>query len=217
MGQNDYCNFFPVKIELQNTGKKFNTDWIFRNLSCTFEKDNAYAILGRNGSGKSTLLQVIAGSIHPTAGRVIYSNEGDMISDQNIFRYISCSAPYLELIEEFKLLEMLQFHFHFKKMMTGYTINKVIGMMGFKIDEYKPIRLFSSGMKQRVKLILAFLSDTPLLLLDEPTTNLDQAGTEWYRNLVNEFSKKRTVIICSNLQHLETEFCTGTLLIEDFK
>jgi ABC-type multidrug transport system ATPase subunit len=217
MGQIDCCNCSPVKIQLQNTGKKFNTDWIFHNLSYTFEKDNAYAILGRNGSGKSTLLQVIAGSMHPTAGKVIYSIEGGVISDQNIFRYITCSAPYLELIEEFKLLEMLQFHFRFKKLVTGYTINKVIGMLGFKNEAHKPIRLFSSGMKQRVKLILAFLSDTPLLLLDEPTTNLDQAGTDWYLNLINEFSKKRTVIICSNLQHLETEFCTGKLLIEDYK
>jgi len=217
MGQIDCCNFSPVKIELQNTGKKFNTDWIFRNLSYTFEKDNAYAILGRNGSGKSTLLQVIAGSIHPTAGKVIYSIEGDMISDQNIFRYISCSAPYLELIEEFKLQEMLQFHFRFKTILAGYTIKKIAGMLGFKNEEHKPIRLFSSGMKQRVKLILAFLSDTPLLLLDEPTTNLDQAGTDWYLNLINEFSKKRTVIICSNLQKVETDFCTGKVFIEDYK
>jgi ABC-type multidrug transport system ATPase subunit len=102
-------------------------------------------------------------------------------------------------------------------MLTGYTIKKIVGMLGLKNDEYKPIRLFSSGMKQRVKLILAFLSDTPLLLLDEPITNLDQAGTDWYLNLINEFSKNRTVIICSNLQHLETEFCTGKLLIEDYK
>jgi len=90
-------------------------------------------------------------------------------------------------------------------------------MLDFKNEENKPIRLFSSGMKQRVKLILAFLSDTPVLLLDEPTTNLDQAGIDWFLNLINEFSKKRTLIICSNLQHIETGFCSDKLLIEDFK
>jgi ABC-type multidrug transport system ATPase subunit len=206
-----------LKLELLNTGKKFNTDWIFRNLSYAFEKDQAYAILGRNGSGKSTLLQVIAGSIHPTAGSIKYMVDGLEINDQDIFRYISVSAPYLELIEEFKLLEMLQFHFRFKTIFPGYNINKIIGMLGFKNEEHKPIRLFSSGMKQRVKLILAFLSDTPLLLLDEPTTNLDQAGTDWYLNLIHEFSKNRTVIICSNLQQLETSFCAGKLFIEDYK
>jgi ABC-type multidrug transport system ATPase subunit len=206
-----------VKIELQNTGKKFNTDWIFRNLSFTFEKDNAYAILGRNGSGKSTLLQVIAGSLHPTTVAIIYTSDGVVVSDEKIFRYISCSAPYLELIEEFKLHEMLQFHFRFKSIWPGYDINKIAGMLGFINVKHKPIRLFSSGMKQRVKLILAFLSDTPLLLLDEPTTNLDQAGTDWYLDLIHEFSKNRTVIICSNLQQLETGFCSRKLFIEDYK
>jgi ABC-type multidrug transport system ATPase subunit len=212
-----FLKILPVKVILKKTGKKFNTDWIFRNLSYTFEKDNAYAILGRNGSGKSTLLQVIAGSIHPTEGIIKYDVNGAEISDHQIFRYISCSAPYLELIEEFKLQEMLQFHFRFKKLLPGYTINKIVGMLGFKTDEHKPIHLFSSGMKQRVKLLLAFLSDTPLLLLDEPTTNLDQAGNDWYLNLIHEFSKNRTVIICSNLQQLETGFCTGQIFIEDYK
>ena len=206
-----------MKIILEGTGKKFNTEWIFRKLDFSFERDKAYAILGRNGSGKSTLLQVIAGNIHPTEGTVTYSLDGKTIDVQDIFRYISCSAPYLELIEEFRLEEMLQFHFRFKKMLPGFTLKKITDMLGFKNEEHKPIRLFSSGMKQRVKLILAFLSDTPLLLLDEPTTNLDQAGIEWYLDLVRNYSGKRTVIICSNHQHIETEFCTENILIEHYK
>ena len=204
-------------ITLEKTGKKFNTDWIFRNLSYTFEEGEAYAILGRNGSGKSTLMQVLAGSIHPSEGTVKYSFGGTEIEVDHIFKYLSCSAPYLELVEEFKLLEMLHFHFRFKKIIPGYTIPQIIGILGFKGIENKPIRLFSSGMKQRTKLILAFLSDTPLLFLDEPTTNLDQAGMDWYLNLVNEFRQNRTVIICSNLQQLETGFCKGKLLIEEYK
>jgi ABC-type multidrug transport system ATPase subunit len=206
-----------VKIELLNTGKKFNTEWIFRNLSYTFEEGQSYAILGRNGSGKSTLLQVISGSLHPTTGTIQYYHEGKQISEEKIFRFLSCSAPYLELIEEFKLKEMIQFHFRFKNILSGNSIDKTIGMLGFKSAEYKQIRQFSSGMKQRVKLLLAFLSDTPLLLLDEPTTNLDQSGMEWYLNLIHEFSKNRTIIICSNLQQLETSFCSGKVEIEDYK
>ena len=206
-----------MKIVLERTGKEFNTEWIFRNLDYTFEKDKSYAILGRNGSGKSTLLQVISGAVLPTEGKVGYFLDGKMIGDQDVFRHIACSAPYLELIEEFRLLEMLQFHFRFKEILPGFTIDKIVGMLGFKHDENKPIRLFSSGMKQRVKLILAFLSQTPVLLLDEPTTNLDQAGIDWYLNLIREFSQNRTVIICSNHQHIETGFCSGKILIESYK
>ena len=206
-----------MKIILEKAGKRFNSEWIFRGLSCHFEKGQSYAILGRNGSGKSTLLQVISGSIHPTEGLIKYHNDGRQISEDKIFRYLSCSAPYLELIEEFRLREMLQFHFRFKDLLPGFSVDKAIDLLGFRGAEQKPIKQFSSGMKQRVKLILAFLSDTPLLLLDEPTTNLDQAGMDWYLNLITEFTKDRTVIICSNLQQLETGFCKEKLLIEDYK
>jgi ABC-type multidrug transport system ATPase subunit len=206
-----------LKIAIHKAGKKFNTDWIFRDLTYTFESGHSYAILGRNGSGKSTLLQVVAGSIHPTAGEVSYEFNGQSIPVDTIFRYISCSAPYLELVEEFKLREMMQFHFRFKEILPGYSIEKAIEILDLKGVDHKVIRQYSSGMKQRVKLILAFLSKTPLLLLDEPTTNLDKAGMDWYLNLIGEFTANRTVIICSNLQQLETGFCKETLLIEDYK
>lgn len=206
-----------MKIILDKTGKKFNTDWIFRNLTYTFESNSSCAILGRNGSGKSTLLQVISGSIHATEGTVSYVYNGNRINVENVFRLLSYSAPYLELIEEFRLMEMLTFHFRFKQMLPGYDLNKIVDRLGLKKETGKPIRQFSSGMKQRVKLIMAFMSDTPLLLLDEPTTNLDKAGSDWYRELVNDFSGNRTIIVCSNLQDQETGFCTGRLFIEDFK
>lgn len=206
-----------LKITLEKTGKKFNTDWIFRDLTYTFESGQPYAILGRNGSGKSTLLQVISGNLHPTEGVVKYSLHGNDIPVDQIYRYLSCSAPYLELIEEFKLKEMLQFHFRFKEILPGYTTKDIVEMLSFSGSDHKMIRQYSSGMKQRVKLILAFMSNTPLLLLDEPTTNLDQAGMDWYMNLVHQFAKDRTIIICSNLQKLETTFCKESILIEDFK
>jgi ABC-type multidrug transport system ATPase subunit len=206
-----------VKINLTGTGKKYNTEWIFRDLSYSFEKDHAYAILGRNGSGKSTLLQVIAGSIHPTAGTVSYSNNGSEIPVDKIFRHLTIVAPYQELIEEFTLREMHDFHFFFKSPVPGFTIPSIIDRIGFRDPGNKAIRYFSSGMKQRVKLVLGLLSDVSIVLLDEPTMNLDEAGTNWYLQLVSEMHKNRIIVVCSNLQHQETTFCTEKLLIEDFK
>jgi ABC-type multidrug transport system ATPase subunit len=206
-----------VRIELQNTGKKFNTDWIFRNVSHIFGEHNAYAILGRNGSGKSTFLQIIAGNLLPTAGIVSYSHHDFLIPSDKVFRHLSLVAPYQELIEEFTLPEMLKFHFSFKAIMPGFTIPEIIDMIGFTAHDKKPIRLFSSGMKQRVKLIMAILSDTPLLLLDEPSMNLDQEGTAWFLGLIREFQKDRLIVVCSNLEKVETSFCTGKLFIEDYK
>ena len=206
-----------MNIILDNTGKKFNTEWIFRNLSHTFEQGTSSAILGKNGSGKSTLLRVISGNMLATSGIVKYSEDNHEIDPAGIFSFLSIVAPYQELIEEFTLSEMLKFHFSFKQLFHGYSLSDVLELLGLKNTGSKSLKLFSSGMKQRVKIILALLSATPILLLDEPTNNLDQAGIDWYLDLVNKFSNGRTIIVCSNLQQQETSFCTQTLLIEDYK
>ena len=206
-----------MKITLTDTGKKFGSEWIFRNLTHTFESGCACAILGKNGSGKSTLLQLISGNLHPSEGTVRYHVDGREIGTDSIFRYLMIAAPYLELIEEFTLEEMLRFHFSFKRMVPGHSLATVRDLLGFSPAAGKILSQFSSGMKQRLRLVLAFLSDVPLLLLDEPTTNLDRPGMEWYLGLVSDFRRQRTVIICSNLEKEETAFCESKIFIGDFK
>jgi ABC-type multidrug transport system ATPase subunit len=206
-----------VRIILQNTGKKYTSEWIFRNLDYTFSGNHAYAILGRNGSGKSTLLQVISGNLHATEGTIAYMDGQKKIPDQKIFRHLAIVAPYQELIEEFTLDEMVRFHFSFKKLLPGFTLNDATEMLGFRVRNHKVIRQFSSGMKQRVKLLLAFLSDVPLLLLDEPTMNLDHTGMEWYLQLAGNYRKDRLLIICSNQRKQETGFCSDEIRIEEYK
>jgi ABC-type multidrug transport system ATPase subunit len=206
-----------MNIHLENIGKKFNTEWIFRDLSFSFEERTASSILGRNGSGKSTLLQVIAGNLHPTSGTVTYRCNGNQIASDDLFKHLTLVAPYMELIEDFTLKEMLEFHFSFKHYLPGYDLASVIELLEFPAMKHKQIRQFSSGMKQRVKLVLAILSDVPLILLDEPTMNLDNAGISWYLELIRKFAGKRTMIICSNLHHTESAFATKSLQIEDYK
>ncbi len=206
-----------MKIQLIEIGKKFNTEWIFRNVSFSFDANSVSAILGRNGSGKSTLLQVIAGNLHPTSGHIIYTHNGQTISDEDIFRRLTMVAPYLELIEDFTLKEALDFHFSFKHYLPGHDISSVTDLLEFPAMKHKQIRQFSSGMKQRVKLVTAILSDVPLILLDEPTMNLDSTGIDWYLELVKKFGGNRTVIICSNLHQTESAFAAKSLQIEEYK
>ncbi|MCX6266414.1 MAG: ABC transporter ATP-binding protein [Bacteroidetes bacterium] len=206
-----------MKIQLENIGKKFNTEWIFQHVSFTFEEKSASAILGRNGSGKSTLMQVIAGNLHPNAGKVAYFSKGIEIDDADIFHHLTLVAPYMELIEDFTLKEMVRFHFSFKQFLPGFDHQGIEETLGFINVQNKQIRQFSSGMKQRVKLVLGILSDVPLILLDEPTMNLDKTGIEWYLDLVRKFTLDRTVIICSNLHQTESPFASKSLQIEDFK
>lgn len=205
-----------MQIILENIGRRFNRDWIFRNVNYVFENRGAYAILGANGSGKSTLLQVLSGSLAPSSGKLSYQSEGRSIDVEVIFEQLAMAAPYMELIEEFTLEEMIDFHFCFKRFRPGMDRKGVIDLLGMNANKGKLIRYFSSGMKQRAKLALAFCSDTPMLLLDEPTANLDVQGVGWYLDLIAAFAKNRLTIICSNQQH-EFEFCEHQLNIQDYK
>ena len=205
-----------MKIILEQIGRRFNREWIFRNINYEFESGSSYAILGTNGAGKSTLLQVISGSLSSSEGKISYLHGDINIDQEKIFIQQSMVAPYLELIEEFTLTELIDFHFCFKKYRQGLNRQGVIELLGLKNAEFKAIKYFSSGMKQRVKLALAFCSDTAMLLLDEPASNLDQQGLDWYLSLASTFSSDRLLIICSN-QEQEYSFCSHNLNIADYK
>lgn len=211
-----------MKISLNNTGKRFNRDWIFRHINFHFQQGSAYAITGPNGSGKSTLLQVIAGALSPNEGTVVYFNETSgndsqrSIDGDQIYRHLSIAAPYLELIEEMTLQEFMQFHNQFKPLQSSVTIPEIIKLVGLENATHKQIRYFSSGMKQRVKLAQSVFSDTPVLLLDEPCTNLDAEGVELYQQLMRTYSNNRLIIVSSN-DEMEYLFCQEQINITQYK
>lgn len=204
-------------IALEGIGKQYNSDWIFQNISCRFESNQGYAITGRNGSGKSTLLRILLGNLHPTKGKITWDHEGQRIPENLVFRQMAMVAPYMELIEEFTLKEMLNFHFSFKSLMPGVTKKELISLLDLPQWQHKRISEYSSGMKQRVKLVCALFSDTPVLILDEPVNNLDNAGIDWYLDLIGRVTANRLVIVGSNHRDTEGAFCTHTLDIESYK
>lgn len=203
-------------IRLQNTGKRYRLEWIFRGIDYTFENPGRYAVLGPNGSGKSTLLKVLSGHLSPSKGRISFEINGKITEPDVVYRSVSYAAPYIELIEEFTLEEALKFHAKLKPMLPGMTPVRLYEILALPRARSKEIRFFSSGMKQRVKLALAICCDTPVLLLDEPATNLDVQGVEWYKNLIGQFAEDRLVVIASNDPH-DAEFCPVHLNILDFK
>lgn len=206
-----------MEIRLEDIGKRFGTEWIFRQLDYRFTSENSYVILGSNGSGKSTLLQLIAGNITPTEGEVHYENSEGSIENEKVFRQLSFAAHYLELPEEFNLSETLNFHSDFKPFISGFSVKDITEILKLGKTTTKQLKDYSSGMKQRVKLALAILSDTSLLLLDEPTGNLDKSGIKWYHELIESYARNRLVIVCSNHQEEEYVFCNQQLTLEDYK
>ncbi len=207
-----------MRITLIDAGKRFNRDWIFRHLSYEFNSGQSYAITGPNGSGKSTLLQVIGGAVAPSEGKFEYASghPATVIPPEEVYKHISLAAPYLDLIEEMTLLEFLDFHRTFKPFLPGVDSRKIISILGLDHASGKQIRYFSSGMKQRVKLAQAIFSATPLLLLDEPCTNLDADGIALYQGLIRDYCGDRLVIVSSN-DPQEYSFCNHVFDIKKFK
>lgn len=205
-----------MTISLNQTGKRFNYDWIFRRFSYTFSDAGHYAILGPNGSGKSTLLQIISGHHHHSEGTVSHTIEGKQLEADDIFRHSAIVAPYLELVEEFTLKECLDFHCRFKPFLPGIKPREIAAMAGLEQAWNKQIRYFSSGMKQRTKLALAIFSNVPALFLDEPCTNLDAAGTALYKQLIQDYCGARLIVVSSNDEQ-EYGFCKDIIHITDYK
>jgi ABC-type multidrug transport system ATPase subunit len=205
-----------ITIRLADAGKRFNREWIFRRLSYVFAQGQSYAIIGANGSGKSTLLQVIAGAMNPSEGQCTYTHDEQSIDGELIYQHAAIAAPYLELIEEMTAKEFLHFHQQFKPFQAGCNTDAILNTIGMQHAADKQIRYYSSGMKQRIKLAQAIFADTPVLLLDEPCTNLDQQGYALYHQLIRDYCSNKLIIVCSN-DVQEYDFCTHQLNIMQCK
>ena len=210
-----------VSIQLNNLGKKFNKEWIFRNLSHNIAADQKLAILGGNGSGKSTLLQILSGFVDPNEGEIIYkclnSVKETNVRVEEVRKYVSFASPYLQLTEDLTLIELINHAKLFKPFVNNFSTQEIIEQIQLPQVKQKYIKQFSSGMKQRLKLGLAILADTPLLLLDEPISNLDKEAIAWYKQLIRNHSSNRTIIVCSNAIEEEYFFCDTALDVMDYK
>ena len=206
-----------MEIRLTDIAKHFGREVVFKNVNVTLTSGSRTAILGPNGSGKSTLLQTIAGALIPTGGTVQHLVNGRAIDQQEVYKHVSIAAPYLGLYEDLSLEQTVTFHARFKPLRPGVSPSEVTRIAYLESALHKPVQHFSSGMKQRLKLALAILSDTPLLLLDEPASNLDAQAIAWYREVLMKHLVGRTLVIASNRQAAEHDLCASAVEMEDYR
>ncbi len=206
-----------ITIKVTNAGKKFGREWIFRKVDLDINPSEKVVIMGLNGSGKSTLLQAMTGYLTLNEGSVSYTNNQQTIDNEQLYKFISLASPYLELVEDFTLQEQITHAHNYKPFLNNLSIAQIIELSGLAAHKNKFIKLFSSGMRQRLKLTLAILADTPVLFLDEPTTNLDATVIDWYKNMIATYAMHKTIIVCSNSIKAEYGFCERVITMEDFK
>lgn len=204
-------------ITLTGIAKRFGNETVFRGVDHVLESGSRTVLLGGNGSGKSTLLQVIAGALMPSEGNIAHALANGAVEPEAVYRQVAIAAPYLNLYEDLSLADTIATHAGFKPFRAGMAVNDVARTAYLDAHLNKPVRNLSSGMRQRLKLALAILSDTPLLLLDEPVSNLDARGIAWFRELLRAHVDQRTLVVASNHQMAEHDLCTTAIEVERYK
>ena len=200
-----------MEILVRNLSKKFRQEFVIRDFNYSFQSGNSYALTGPNGSGKSTLLQLIAQFTLPNSGSV----EMLGIDPESVYSQITYAAPYVELIEEYTLSEHLHILIKNNYLPASITLEFLEEFIDLQPGRTKLIKNYSSGMRQKIKLGFALLSERPVLLLDEPTTNFDEKAKEWFFDKLKN-QREKLLIIASN-EGREIDFCTESISISDFK
>jgi ABC-type multidrug transport system ATPase subunit len=187
-----------MDIVVENLGKRYSDIPIITDFTHTFTSAQYNGVAGFNGSGKSTLMKMLAGYLTPSKGSIKYIKDNKEVGRDAIFSHIAFTAPYISIINDFTLKENFLFLKKFKPLVQPTTYDDILQILQWKDTRDKPINHFSSGMKQKANLLLAFLVDSSILLLDEPTSYLDVHAREWYHQMLSMYGSGRTVIIASN-------------------
>ncbi len=202
-----------MDLSIQKLSKAFNQKPVFQDLTFTVSTGSRFAITGSNGSGKSTLLKIISGGLLPTSGTVTYNLRGEIIREDFVYQFVHFVAPYNTVIEELTLPELFELHQNLGLLRDLKSYKDWNQKLDYPFPSERQIKTFSSGMKQRVKLGLTLLDDRPLILLDEPGSNLDARGKEWLFELLKHLNHSQTLVIATN-DKAEMDYCSARLDVE---
>lgn len=185
-------------IAARDLSHRFERKWLFRSVDIDLRNGQSVALTGPNGSGKSTLLRILTGQLSPSAGEIGWTHAGKAIPNDRVYSQVAWQAPYLDLFPAFTLREAFRFYYRFKHCQLA---NFAAWAEAIHLREVadRPLQTFSSGMLQRVKVGLAVLSTAPFLVLDEPTSFMDEENAALILSLIRANQNERVVVIASNL------------------
>ncbi len=197
-----------IQINAASISKTFNRRKIFSDISFKLSAPASIAITGKNGAGKSTLSKIIAGVLSSTSGELIFEFEGKTLDEEGRKRHIGFVSPYLNLYDEFSAMENL---FLLMRIRTSNSeaSDKIIQLLKrFNLWERRDdaIRAYSTGMKQRLKYVFALAQSPSVLILDEPTANLDIDGIKVVEDVVAE-QKRSSILIVATNDSAEAAWC----------
>ncbi len=205
-------------IKLEDLAKIVNeSELIFKKIDFEMQSGDKVALVGPNGSGKSTLLKIIANTIKPSFGKISYALDGIEIKKDKLNEHFGFVSPYLNLYEDLFPVEHIEIIAKIRSVQMSKK-QAVVLLEQFDLHKHqaKPIRVYSSGMKQRMKLLLAILHNPKILFLDEPFSNLDEVGINLFKDIIDNQTKFGILVIASNDER-EISLSNKRINILDFK
>lgn len=206
-----------LHLVAENLGHRFGRRVLFRSLAFSLDGGQSLAVTGANGSGKSTLLTIVAGLRRPVRGHVRLHEHGSAVPDEERPLRAGLVAPYLNVYDGFSARENLGFIARARRLpQTKQRIQAVLELVGLVDRADDPVAAYSSGMKQRVKFAAALLPEPPLLLLDEPMSNLDAAGRAMVDRVIAHQRERGGVLLLATNNREEAAWCDRELCVEDY-
>jgi ABC-type multidrug transport system ATPase subunit len=185
-------------ISCENVSKRYGYQKVLGKLNLKVENNQVLGLKGPNGSGKSTLLKIISGYLSPSLGMVKYVIKGAEVSRENIYKHISYAAPYIEGLPLLTIKELFEYYIKLKPLLINLDIDGFYDFINLPNQKNKLLRDFSSGMQQKVQIGLSIITDSKILLLDEPSSYLDNNAKKWMVNTLESYKTDRIVIVASN-------------------
>jgi heme exporter protein A len=187
------------QIEAENITQQFNRRIIFRDVSFRVSSGESLVLTGHNGSGKTTLVRIICQLIRPYRGEVRFLHDNQLIPNEKIYPHIGLVGPYLQLYNNLTALENYTFFARIRGLPVDVPLfRRWMERLGLKGREMDELRTYSSGMLQRVKYVMALFHQPEILILDEPTSNLDEEGTATVYDIMQEQKKEKILILATN-------------------
>ena len=188
-----------IYVQVEALTKRFNRQEVFRDVSFEVAPGSSLVVCGPNGSGKSTLLKILLGLLPPTRG-VVRFREGERELERDALRgRVSFVAPYLQFYGALTGYENLQFLARLQGRPAGRAcIEQALARVGLEGQGRKLVKAYSSGMQQRLKYALGWLIEPHLVVLDEPTANLDVKGKQFVQDWIERIRGRCALIIATN-------------------
>ncbi len=203
-------------IEVKNLTKKEGKKKLLDNISFNIEEGEVLGVVGKNGSGKTTLLKSIVGLIRPTSGEIIIDGYNLKKDFEKAIKNVGCMIEIPIMYDYLSGKDNLEIYRMMFKGIPKKRVDEIIKLISLEGSEYKKLKIYSLGMKERLGIGVTLLNNPKLLILDEPTNGLDPVGIKDLRNFIKSL-KGVSVIITSHMLNEIENICDKVMFIDNGK